>query len=208
MKDFETQKESLISFPFEVDFEQGEMATIFYVSSDKKGYRMPIGIYNHEKDDGYVDPEDRVYSGFRLLKAGKFKRSIAWLLKIIEHVLAFGLGYFASLMMTREEGLSLLIALIFTKLIWYPVAFVTNLFLPSQYGAKKAYRQFEKEIIRIGKEEMAKSRNIKQKLDKLNDPLSILKAAGIDMGAPQHQTPSPQSQQAPPQNDGGFKPMF
>lgn len=208
MNDFETRNEKKIYFPFNIDFNQGDMATIFYVKADKKGYERPIGIYNHENKEGYVNPNIKLFLGFRLLNAGKFKRAFAWILNIIEHLGAFGIVYLVSFMFTKDEIMSLFIALFLTKLVWYPVAFITNLFLPSNYGAKRACAKFEKEILRIGRKETEKSREIKQKLTEINDPMSRLRAAGIDMGS---QT-TPQRQDAPQipstQSNDGFKPMF
>lgn len=217
MNDFETREELKITFPFKTELSHNDMATIFYVDDYNKDYQIPVGLYNHETDSGYVENDLRTYIGFRLLNVGRFRRGVAWVVNIIEHLIAFAIVYGVSFSFLQNGFFAFVLGLLFAKLVWFPVGFVSNLFFPSYFGAKRAYAKFDEEICRIGKEEMNKSRQIKQKLAAMNDPLRVLKDMGVDFGGSNQAVSngmvqgigpaSPPPQNAAPDN-GGFKPMF
>lgn len=202
MNDFDTREELKIEFPFKTDLSHNDMATIFYVEDYNKNYETPIGFYNHEADEGYIDYDQMIYIGFRLLNVGRFKRGVASVVNVVEHLIAFAIIYGISFSLLQGEITALFIGLLFTKLVWFPVGFISNLFFPSYFGARRAYVKFDEELVRIGKEEMNKSRKIKAQLAAINDPLRVLRDNGIEFGDNQL------SQQNTLSNNGGFKPMF
>lgn len=196
--DFETNEQLNIAFPFKTNVKNGAFVTVFYVNSDKKGYRTPIGLYNHETETSYVAEDIRPFVGFRLLKAGKGKRAFARALIIVENLIAFGISSLVIFLMTENYGLIQgIFAAILSAIVWYPVAFITGLFMPSYFNAKRAYSLFEKELERVGEEEAQRSRVMRQKLNEMRNPMNQLRAAGIDLSS----TPDNA-------DTSGFKSMF
>lgn len=196
--DFETNEQLDIAFPFKTNVKNGAFVTVFYVNSDKKGYRSPIGLYNHETETGYVAEDRRPFVGFRLLKAGRGKRAFAWVLRIVEYLIAFALSSLGIFLITENYGLIQgIFAAILSAIVWYPVAFITGLFMPSYFNAKRAFSHFEKEMVKVGEEEAQRSRAMRQKLNEMRNPMNQLRAAGIDFGSTSNDS-----------NNGGFKSMF
>ncbi|WP_343289630.1 hypothetical protein AAIA71_11500 [Vibrio harveyi] len=196
--DFETNEQMDIAFPFKTNVKNGAFVTVFYVNADKKGWRSAIGLYNHETETGYVAEDRRPYVGFRLLGAGKAKRAFAWILRIVEYIIAFGVSSLGIFLVTKDYGLIQgIFAALLSAITWYPVAFITGLFMPSYFNAKRAFAHFEKEIIKIGEKEKQNSRSIRQKLNEMRNPMNQLKAAGINIG-----------NSAPESTNDGFKSMF
>lgn len=196
--DFETNDQLKIGFPFKINVNPDDFVTVFYVSSDKEGWREPVILYNHETQTGYCAEHKRAFTGFKLLGAGKVKRAFAWLLRIVEYVIAFSISYGAIAFVTQEFGMStFFFSILSSIMVWYPVSFLTGLFLPSYSNAKWAFSRFTKEMDKVGEEEARKSRSLRQKLNEIRNPMNKIKAAGLDVA-----TSSATS------NDGGFKSMF
>lgn len=196
--DFETNEQLDISFPFKTNVKNGAFVTVFYVNSDKKGWRSPIGLYNHETETGYVAEDRRPFVGFRLLKAGKGKRAFAWVLRIVEYLIAFGISSLGIFLLTENYDLiQWIFAAILSAIVWYPVAFITGLFMPSYFNAKRAFSHFEKEMVKVGEEEAQRSRAMRQKLNEMRNPMNQLREAGIDFGSTSDSA-----------DTSGFKSMF
>lgn len=196
--DFETNEQMEIAFPFKTNVNNDAFVTIFYVNDDKEGWRSPVGLYNHETQTGYMAEGRRAYAGFRLLGAGKAKRAFAWLLRIVEYILAFAVGFGVIAMATQEFGaLPAAFAALLSPIVWYPVSFITGLFLPSYSNAKWAFSRFENELIKVGEDESKKTRSMRKKLNEMRNPMNQLKAAGIDIGGQTSNT-----------DKDGFKSMF